>query len=74
MQVDDGDWQPATLARAISADTWVQWSYRWNAAPGSHTVTVRATSVDGEVQTAAPAGVAPDGATGHHTVSISVIE
>ncbi len=74
VSIDDGPWQGAELASAISVDTWVQWSYRWNAAPGSHTVKARATSVDGEVQTAARAGVAPDGATGHHTVSISVTE
>lgn len=74
VSIDGGPWHEAELASAISADTWVQWSYRWNAAPGSHAIKVRATSVDGEVQTAAPAGVAPDGATGHHTVSISVSE
>jgi DMSO/TMAO reductase YedYZ molybdopterin-dependent catalytic subunit len=74
VSVDDGPWQDAELATAISADTWVQWSFRWDAAPGDHTVKVRATSVDGEVQTADLAPVAPDGATGHHTVSISVVE
>jgi hypothetical protein len=25
VQIDGGDWQDATLATAISADTWVQW-------------------------------------------------
>jgi hypothetical protein len=35
-------------------------------------VKVRATSADGEVQTDALAPVAPDGATGHHTVTVSV--
>jgi DMSO/TMAO reductase YedYZ molybdopterin-dependent catalytic subunit len=74
VSIDDGPWQEAELATAISADTWVQWSHRWDAAPGSHTVKVRATSADGEVQTDALAPVAPDGATGHHTVSISVVE
>jgi DMSO/TMAO reductase YedYZ molybdopterin-dependent catalytic subunit len=74
VSIDDGPWQDAELASAISADTWVQWSYRWDASPGSHEVKVRATSVDGEVQTDDLAPVAPDGATGHHTVSISVVE
>jgi DMSO/TMAO reductase YedYZ molybdopterin-dependent catalytic subunit len=74
VSIDGGAWQDAELASAISTDTWVQWSYRWDAAPGSHEVKVRATSVDGEVQTADLAPVAPDGATGHHTVTISVVE
>jgi hypothetical protein len=74
VSIDDGPWQDAELASAISTDTWVQWSYRWDASPGSHEVKVRATSVDGEVQTDDLAPVAPDGATGHHTVSISVVE
>jgi DMSO/TMAO reductase YedYZ molybdopterin-dependent catalytic subunit len=74
VSIDDGPWQDAELASAISADTWVQWSYRWDADPGEHTVKVRATSVDGEVQTADLAPVAPDGATGHHTVTLSVVE
>ncbi|GAA1058454.1 oxidoreductase [Agromyces luteolus] len=72
VQVDDGAWQPATLATAISADTWVQWRYEWDAAPGRHTIRVRAISADGEVQTADRAPVAPDGATGHHERSFDV--
>jgi DMSO/TMAO reductase YedYZ molybdopterin-dependent catalytic subunit len=74
VSVDDGPWQDAELASAISDDTWVQWHYRWDAAPGEHVLKVRAASVDGEVQTADVAPVAPDGATGHHTVSVSVVE
>ncbi|GHF26709.1 molybdopterin-dependent oxidoreductase [Pseudolysinimonas yzui] len=74
VSVDDGPWRDAELASAISDDTWVQWRYVWDAAPGDHVLKVRATSADGEVQTADLAGVAPDGATGHHTVSVSVVE
>lgn len=72
VSIDDGPWRDAELATAISADTWVQWSYRWDADPGSHVVKVRATSVDGEVQTDDVAPVAPDGATGHHAVIVDV--
>ena len=35
--------------------------------PGDHTLKVRATGIDGEVQTEELADVAPDGATGHDT-------
>ena len=64
VQVDDGPWRPATLATAISIDTWVQWRYDWDAPSGSHTLRVRATGADGEVQTSDVQGVVPDGATG----------
>ncbi len=73
VQIDDGPWQEATLAAAISADTWRQWAYTWNdATVGEHSVKVRATDTAGLVQTSARADVAPNGATGLHEVSVSV--
>jgi hypothetical protein len=72
VQIDDNDWESATLAEAISVDTWRQWMYTWNATSGGHTVRVRATDAEGLVQTAATADVAPDGATGHHAISVNV--
>lgn len=72
VQVDDGPWQPATLATAISIDTWVQWRYDWDATSGAHTLRVRAVSADGEVQTADVQGVVPDGATGLHERTVEV--
>ena len=72
VQVDDGPWQPATLATAISVDTWVQWRYDWDATSGSHTLRVRATGADGEVQTSTRQGVVPDGATGLHERTVDV--
>jgi DMSO/TMAO reductase YedYZ molybdopterin-dependent catalytic subunit len=72
VQVDEGTWSPATLATAVSDDTWVQWSYRWSATAGEHTLRVRATDADGQTQTQAEAPPAPDGATGYHTVRMTV--
>lgn len=72
VRVDDGPWKNATLADAISADTWRQWSFPWDATAGSHQLTVRATDAHGLVQTAEHADVVPDGATGHHSVSVAV--
>lgn len=73
VQLDGGEWRPATLATAISDDTWVQWRYEWrDASPGTHTVRVRAIGADGEVQTAEEQGVVPDGATGLHEVTFDV--
>ena len=53
----------ATLADEASLDTWRQWSFQWEGAePGNHTITVRATDGDGEVQTDEVVAPIPDGA------------
>ncbi|MBA8793557.1 DMSO/TMAO reductase YedYZ molybdopterin-dependent catalytic subunit [Friedmanniella endophytica] len=72
VQVDGGAWNTAKLAAVTGPDTWRQWTWAWPATPGKHTLTVRATNADGELQTAAEAPPAPDGATGYHTVDVTV--
>jgi DMSO/TMAO reductase YedYZ molybdopterin-dependent catalytic subunit len=72
VQIDDGPWARTTLAPTVSSDTWVQWSYVWQATPGEHAVRVRATDSDGATQTSTPAPPAPDGATGWHSVQVTV--
>ncbi|WBB79236.1 molybdopterin-dependent oxidoreductase [Micromonospora sp. WMMD882] len=72
VRVDDGPWQEATLASAVSADTWVQWSWQWTATPGEHTLQARATDASGATQPEQRRPVAPDGATGWHTVRVTV--
>jgi DMSO/TMAO reductase YedYZ molybdopterin-dependent catalytic subunit len=72
VRVDGGPWQEATLARAVSVDTWVQWSWRWDATPGRHRLQVRATDSTGEVQPEQERPPAPDGATGWHSVGVEV--
>ena len=72
VQIDDGEWQQTELAAPISDDTWLQWKLDWDAPTGEHSVRVRATSSDGEVQTEARANVVPDGATGHHEIKVNV--
>ncbi|WP_347815130.1 molybdopterin-dependent oxidoreductase [Micromonospora sp. DH14] len=72
VRVDDGQWQAATLAPTVSVDTWVQWSWRWDATPGEHRLQVRATDATGETQTDRTQGVVPDGATGWHSVTVTV--
>ncbi|WP_394297691.1 sulfite oxidase [Streptomyces griseus] len=72
VRVDDGPWQDADLAAEDTADTWRQWSYRWNATPGGHTLTVRATDGTGQVQTEQRTGTVPDGASGRHSVFVTV--
>jgi hypothetical protein len=72
VQVDGGQWLPATLAATVSADTWRQWSVQWQATPGHHAIRVRATDNTGATQTSTPAAPAPNGASGWHSVSIDV--
>ncbi|WP_459548543.1 molybdopterin-dependent oxidoreductase [Nocardia sp. X0981] len=72
VQVDDGPWERAELAPEYSLDTWRQWTWRWNAPPGRHTLRVRATDGTGRVQTAQRARPVPDGATGLHSRSVTV--
>ncbi|MEV8378560.1 molybdopterin-dependent oxidoreductase [Kribbella sp. NPDC056861] len=72
VQVDDGDWQPAKLAAEDTIDTWRQWTFRWDATPGNHTLTVRATDATGQVQTADRAAPRPNGSSGLHNTVVMV--
>lgn len=72
VRVDDGPWQPARLAEAISSDTWVQWVYEWDAAPGAHVVAVRATDTAGDTQSGNRVPPAPNGSEGWHTITVNV--
>lgn len=68
VQVDEGQWQDATLATEATVDTWRQWSFEWDGEPGDHTARVRAVNRDGEVQTSERADTVPNGASGWHQV------
>jgi DMSO/TMAO reductase YedYZ molybdopterin-dependent catalytic subunit len=72
VQVDDEPWGLAELAADGGIDTWRQWKLVWTATAGRHTVRVRATNAKGATQVEERAPVAPDGATGWHTVEITV--
>ncbi len=72
VQADGGPWQPARLAETVGPDTWRQWVFDWAATSGDHTLTVRATGANGDLQIAASAPPAPDGATGYHSISVRV--
>ena len=69
---DDDPWLAAELAPQDTTDTWRQWRLAWDATSGEHRIAVRATDRDGVVQTPDLAEPYPDGATGYHTVSVSV--
>lgn len=70
VQVDDGPWQDAELGEEYSSTTWRQWKLAWTPTAGRHTLRVRATDGTGETQTSEITDVAPDGATGWHTIEV----
>jgi DMSO/TMAO reductase YedYZ molybdopterin-dependent catalytic subunit len=72
VKVDDGPWRSARLSESIGRDSWRQWVWQWEATEGRHRLTVRATDGRGRVQTAESVPPRPDGATGHHTISVDV--
>jgi DMSO/TMAO reductase YedYZ molybdopterin-dependent catalytic subunit len=72
VRVDDGAWQEARLAAVPSIDTWRQWTLPWQATTGKHRLQVRATDNGGAVQTEEQQSPAPDGATGWHTIRVTV--
>lgn len=72
VQVDDGPWRQARLADGPSPDLWRQWTYRWDATVGSHTLRVRATDTTGATQTDQRVAPFPDGATGWHSTTVTI--
>ena len=72
LRIDEEAWIRAELATTDTIDTWRQWVVMWDAAPGDHTLQVRATDGNGETQTPERADPFPNGATGYHTVVVRV--
>ena len=66
-------WNEARLAARLDVvDTWRQYVYDWEARPGDYTLQVRATDGEGETQTAKETPSHPSGATGYHTINVTV--
>jgi DMSO/TMAO reductase YedYZ molybdopterin-dependent catalytic subunit len=72
VRVDGGQWTKATLAVQDEVDTWRQWYVPWQATAGKHTLEVRATDKTGYTQTPINKITFPSGATGYHTVQVTV--
>ncbi|MCF2532323.1 molybdopterin-dependent oxidoreductase [Yinghuangia soli] len=72
VQIDDEPWQQAELAAQDTTDTWRQFVYHWDARPGPHRIRIRATDQTGATQTEEEVDVAPNGATGYHTIAVTV--
>jgi DMSO/TMAO reductase YedYZ molybdopterin-dependent catalytic subunit len=69
---DGGEtWQRAESSDPLSPYAWVLWRATWvPPETGRVWITVRATDGDGTTQTADIRGNLPDGATGHHRISV----
>lgn len=72
VRIDDGPWQRTTLGAEADIDCWRQWFLPWDATDGRHDLTVRATDGTGEVQTTDTATPYPSGATGLHSIAVTV--
>lgn len=72
VRVDDGRWQEARLGPDAGIDYWRQWYLPWDALPGRHDLTVRATDATGETQPERRTTPFPDGARGWHSVVVVV--
>ena len=73
VRIDDRPWRDATLGPSGGPAYWRQWFVRWDAPKGEHRIRVRVVGVNGDVQTSRRAEPAPDGASGHHEVTVSVV-
>jgi hypothetical protein len=72
VRVDGGGWEEARLGPSAGEDYWRQWWFPWDAEPGRHTLAVRATDGEGEVQTAVRAMPFPAGSSGIQQVLVDV--
>lgn len=65
-------WQRATLKRPLSPLTWVLWELPWHAKAGDYVVTARAIDLEGNVQDPHEEPTLPNGASGYHSISVTV--
>ena len=70
--MDGAAWAKARLAEVDTIDTWRQWIYEWDATSGNHTLEVRATDATGQTQPESRAEPFPNGATGWHSIVVTV--
>ena len=71
-QPSEGGWIDAVLSEELSDSSWRQWVVDWPATEGAFRLEVRAIDRSGMVQAAEQMEPFPDGATGHHTIAVTV--
>jgi DMSO/TMAO reductase YedYZ molybdopterin-dependent catalytic subunit len=72
VRAGQGSWHPADLARELGPSSWRRWQAALDLAPGTHAVQARAISRSGEVQDGRERPPFPLGASGWHTVTVTV--
>lgn len=72
VKIGNGPWTEAELSTEISDNSWRQWKLDWDPLPGRYKLRVRATDGEGVTQTDLRQPPAPDGATGYHTIDVTV--
>ena len=66
-------WVPCRLGQALGDESWVQWHREWTpATTGSQQIRVRATDGNGATQGSLNVPTKPNGAEGHHTITVNV--
>lgn len=73
VSIDGGDWREAELADELNDVTWRQWRFEWDATPGRHDISCRATDGNGDTQTSDRARPIPNGASGWHSI-VALVE
>lgn len=72
VRVDENAWEEAKLGPDAGIDYWRQWYLPWDALPGRHQLTVRATDLNGDLQPEQDATPFPKGATGWHSIVVLI--
>jgi DMSO/TMAO reductase YedYZ molybdopterin-dependent catalytic subunit len=69
-----GHWEEVEVfSNPMPSQVWAFWKYVWkNPSKGKHTLKVRATDGRGKAQTSAERSEWPDGATGYHSIEVTV--
>ena len=71
-KIGDEAWTPCRLGQALGDESWVQWHREWTPpTSGSYEIQVRATDGTGTTQGSLNIPSKPNGAEGHHTITVS---
>ncbi len=73
VRVDGGPWLATSILERDTGDAWVVWRGEIDLPAGQHRLESRVIGIDGVAQTEDERGVVPDGATGLHGVSVSIV-
>ncbi|MBA7497029.1 Protein-methionine-sulfoxide reductase catalytic subunit MsrP [subsurface metagenome] len=76
VSVDGGStWEVAKIKEPLSEDTWTLWSLEWiPLIKGEHKIMVKAENASGTPQIDVKYSAYPNGATGHHVITVEGVE